>query len=186
MKNILYINPIFDGIEIITFVDNFANYQVLELPFLEFAEKFPKEIISIFQKNHFDEIWCISGPWAFTQMRIISLTLNAIKFSSPNIILKSTSYFDICRSSVEVLSILEANANEFLIRKPNGEEIFIKKSEIGEEKYHGFIGKNSIFPANFDKFMSKFDNVRHIFDIISPVDFITPLYLKPPHITWAK
>lgn len=184
MKNILYINPIFDGIEIITFVDNFAKYQALEIPFLEFSENFPKEIIKIFQENNFDEIWAIHGPWPFTQMRIVSLTLNSIKFASPKIILKSTSYFDICRSSVDILSILDANTNEFLVKKPDGEEIFVKKSEIGEEKYHGFIGKNSISPANFDKFMSNFDTISTIFDNISPQNAISPLYIKPPHITW--
>lgn len=185
-RNILYINPIFDGVEIIEYIDNFANRSTISIPFLQFAENFPKEITKIFEWKHFDEIWIVSGPWAFTQMRIITLSVNALKFSSPKTILKSTNYFDICRSTVDQLSIIEANANEFLVKLLNWEEKFIKKSEIGEENYHWFISSKSEKPKNFSNFLLNFDTISTIFDTISPQDFVSPIYIKAPHITWQK
>lgn len=61
-RNILYINPIHEGVEIIEYIDNFANRSTINIPFLKFAENFPKEIIKIFSEKKFDEIWIISGP----------------------------------------------------------------------------------------------------------------------------
>lgn len=61
-KNILYINPLHTPIEIISHVGNISEKISLEIPFLEFAENFPKKIIEIYQKHNYDEIWIIYGP----------------------------------------------------------------------------------------------------------------------------
>lgn len=185
-KNILYINPIFNGIETITYSNGVIKYEVLKIPFLQFAENFPHIITEKFFENHTHEIWVVNGPWPFTQMRIVTLSINSIKFSLPKVILKSTNYFDICRPTVEQMSIIQANANEVLVKKPNSPEFFLKKWDVNPGNYCWFLAENTEIEQPFTSFVSNFDNISTIFDTISPQENISPLYIKPPHITWQK
>lgn len=116
-------------------------------------------------------------------MRIITLTINSIKFSSPNIILKSTSFFNICRNIENQIPILEANTTEFLIKNEHGEEIFIKKSSLPEGKYVGYIDKKSTNIDNFSTFINNFNDIQKVFESITEQSYIQPIYIKPPHIT---
>lgn len=78
-------------------------------------------------------------------MRIVSLVINSLKFSSPYIDIRSISYFDICRPTVEVSSILEANNNEYLIKSYDKKEQFIKKSDLKTDSYSSINAQNGKF-----------------------------------------
>lgn len=125
-------------------------------------------------------------------MRIITLAINALKFSHTNIVIKSRHFFDFFQNT-NIIPLIEANTNEFLFYK-NG-EYFVKKTELPAGKYTGFFHETS---TNFDKCRQTSTNVeysiyvdnpvdiRHFFENISPNDFSEPFYIKPPHITHAK
>ena len=100
---------------LITNIDNVQRDEYISFPFFHFAEEFPKFLTNLFSEYNFHEIWLINGPGTFTAMRIISLTINSLKFSNPNLIIKSRHLFDIIDK--KYTPIISANNNEVLIRE---------------------------------------------------------------------
>lgn len=213
MKKILYINPLGENIRFISSLSDGVFTENISLPFLEFAENFPKILTENFLKNFYNEIWLIAWPWAFTKMRIVTLAVNAIKFSHPNLIIKTAHFFDFFKNFSNLTPILEANNNEFIYLSTNGEETFCLKKDLPEGNYIGLFDTTS---TNFDKLRQYFGELRQIstenvdistkidnsstytdfyedfseinkfFEHISETPYSEPIYIKPPHITYGK
>ncbi len=195
MKKILYINALPDDFVFISFLWDTVITENISLPFLEFAENFPKILSKKFLENSYEEIWFFSWPGPFTKMRIISLTINTIKFSYPNIIIRSCHFFEYFKNSPKT-PLLEANAKEFLYLWQNNEEVFCEKNNLPIWEYTWIIDTTS---TNFDKFRQfiqwtstyeAFVNnpveIEKFFKKISPTNLAQPIYIKPPHITYAN
>lgn len=195
MTKKLYINPLGEEIIFISFEKENNFTEKISIPFLEFAENFPKILTEKFLKNSYEEIWLIAWPWPFTKMRIISLTINALKISFSKLQLKYIHFFELF-SLRKTKPILEANNKEFLSTDDNGEEKFFQKNSLPERNYEWILNWQL---TNFDNIVDKncqsstfvyfYENPDEIIKIFSKKeysDFIQPIYIKPPHITYGK
>lgn len=76
----------------------------------------------------------INGPGTFTKMRVIILSINALKISFPNIILKSAHFFDSFHNN-NTQPLIEVNTKEFLTNNQQNEEIFYEKNSLPDGNY---------------------------------------------------
>lgn len=99
--------------------------------------------------------------------------------------------FDIIDNQ-KYIPIIQANKNEFLIRK-NGEEYYenveimsknVEQLSKFDKKFCGFVEENIKIP-NFEKFKISINEIEKFFENIQEVDFVSPIYIKSPHITNA-
>lgn len=93
-------------------------------------------------------------------MRIVTLAVNAIKFSHPNLIIKTAHFFDFFKNFSDLTPILEANNNEFIYLSTNGEETFCLKKDLPKGNYTGLFDTTS---TNFDKLRQYFGELRQYF-----------------------
>lgn len=180
---IFFINPI--GKQISLHISHYGHYEhrTLDIPFWQFAEKFPTMLGTLFRKYSPQEIWLIAGPGPFTQMRIITLALNALKYSFPEIIFRSAHFFDILPLDAETRGILEANNREYLITWPKGEH-FISKDALPPGKYIGHI--SAWFHQTESQYIPYTEDFPAIVSYFQKTEIIprfSPLYIKPAHIT---
>ena len=135
--NILYINPLWENIIYLSKINNIFESQNLTIPFLKFAENFPKILSKFVEEKNIREIWVINGPGTFTKMRVIILTINTIKISFPEIIVKSVHFFDFFKDLPEK-PLIEINAKEFLTNDNQNGEIFYDKNSLPDRDYIGY------------------------------------------------
>ena len=76
----------------------------------------------------------INGPGTFTKMRVIILTINTLKISFPEIILKSAQFFDFFKNLPE-RPLIEINSKEFLTNNQQNEEVFYEKNSLPDGNY---------------------------------------------------
>ena len=183
--HILYINPLDEDIIFLTNINNIINSKTIQIPFLEFAENFPKILAKFVEENNIWEIWVINGPGTFTKMRVIILSINALKISFPNIILKSAHFFDLFHNN-NTQPLIEVNTKEFLTNNQQNEEIFYEKNSLPDGNYQWYSTSQLQQTSTFEKFVDQWTELEKIFISKNSENFLTPLYIKPPHITHAK
>lgn len=197
MNNILYINALPDEIVFLWIADNISFSEKVTIPFLQFAEIFPKILIKIVQEKHINSIWVICWPWSFTKMRIVSLAMNSILFSFPYISVRSCSFFEVIPEPY--IPILYANLKEYLIFDRNTwQEFFQQKDWLKNGFYQWYLSNfdinSTLSPTStnwwdyivFRPYIDDWEQIFKIFSKKSPQKYISPLYIKPPHITYAK
>lgn len=183
----LFINPIGKNITINVF--DTEKRTVIEAICMEKTwndfEVIPGVFVDLAKKYTPDEIWCITGPWTFTLMRIITLILNSIAYNSPEISLKSCHYFDLIDRE-NVHPILEANRHEFLVRESDGNDTLIKKEEILPRWiYTGYI--DEIMIPWYTPYEPTSETILNYFSSKASEKRLSPIYIKAPNITlWSK
>ena len=183
--NILYINPLWENIIFLSKINNIFESQNLIIPFLKFAENFPKILSKFVEEKNIREIWVINGPGTFTKMRVIILTINTIKMSFPEIIVKSVHFFDFFKDLPEK-PLIEINAKEFLTNDDQNVEIFYDKNSLPDSHYIGYSTTELLQTSTFKNFVDQWNEIEKIFKSKKSENFLTPNYIKPPHITHAK
>lgn len=183
--NILYINPLWENIIFLSKINNIFESQNLTIPFLEFAENFPKILSKFVEEKNIREIWVINGPGTFTKMRVIILTINTIKISFPETIVKSVHFFDFFKDLPEK-PLIEINAKEFLTNDDQNGEIFYDKNSLPDSDYIGYSTTEVRQTSTFKNFVDQWNEIEKIFKSKKSENFLTPIYIKPPHITHAK
>lgn len=183
--NILYINPLWENIIFLSKINNIFESQNLTIPFLEFAENFPKILSKFVEEKNIREIWVINGPGTFTKMRVIILTINTIKISFPEIIVKSVHFFDFFKDLPEK-PLIEINTKEFLTNDDQNGEIFYDKNSLPDSDYIGYSTTELRQTSTFKIFVDQWNEIEKIFKSKKSENFLTPIYIKPPHITHAK
>lgn len=182
MKNILYINPLSPEIIFMVFTGNeiFTSSLIRNL---DTASTFPQRLVEIVERYTIEEIWCVVWPWAFTLMRILTLSINALTYTR-DIRIKSCHFFDLITSGN--IPIIEANQKEYIIQKNN--EIFhVQKNDLEKGTYEGIISANtSTEGVKYIQYTEEKNNISSVFSVKSFEDRISPIYFKPPHITWPK
>ena len=183
--NILYINPLWENIIFLSKINNIFESQNLTIPFLKFAENFPKILSKFVEEKNIREIWVINGPGTFTKMRVIILTINTIKISFPEIIVKSVHFFDFFKDLPEK-PLIEINATAFLTNNDQNGEIFYDKNSLPDSDYIGYSTTELHQTSTFKNFVDQWNEIEKIFKSKKSENFLTPIYIKPPHITHAK
>lgn len=152
---------------------------------MEFAENFPKILSKFVEEKNIREIWIINGPGTFTKMRVIILTINTIKISFPEIIVKSVHFFDFFKDLPEK-PLIEINSKEFLTNDDQNGEIFYDKNSLPDSDYIGYSTTELRQTSTFKNFVDQWNKIEKIFESKKSENFLTPNYIKPPHITHAK
>lgn len=152
---------------------------------MKFAENFPKILSKFVEEKNIREIWVINGPGTFTKMRVIILTINTIKISFPEIIVKSVHFFDFFKDLPEK-PLIEINAKEFLTNDDQNGEIFYDKNSLPDSHYIGYSTTELRQTSTFKIFVDQWNEIEKIFKSKKSENFLTPIYIKPPHITHAK
>ena len=179
---ILYINPIGENI-ILLVIENSQIIWNFTIEKGDDFSQFPEKVIDIMNAFTIDMIWCICWPWAFTRMRIVTLTLNTLTLTK-KIPLKWCHFFDIIDSENP---ILKANGTEYIVRVWHGEHRLILKENLANGIYTGYGDQNDFTEGKvFIQYREDIAHIEKIFVDIPPVDTLNPIYLKDPHITWSK
>ncbi len=181
-RNIIYINPIAERIAFQIYTPQAEEISYLDKN-LETANLFPKKLVELVEQYSINEIWCVCWPGAFTLMRVITLSVNAISYSK-NIIIKWCHFFELIK--IENNAILELNSSEFLIR----DSLWIRsvnQSWINPWDYIWYISsKISTEWVNYIQYEKNKDTIFYTFQDKKPDLRIVPIYFKPPNITWQK
>lgn len=185
MSTILYINPLTKNIQYFIFDSKKNILETNEIIWIDVSISLPEKIAELTKKYDFSEIWCIEGPWPFTKMRILSLTLNTLVYTKSNIKIKWCHFFDLLSFFSKKTPILEANKKEYLVRE-NGENIFYLKENLPKNKYIWYTSEIYELSSNFDTYIDNVDNIFSFFDTVKTKSRFSPLYIKKPHITCPK
>ena len=182
MQNIVYINPIWNEIYFQIFIW-METFQKSLQKNLESASSFPKMLVEIVDTYSINEIWCITWPGAFTLMRVITLSINALTYTR-YISIKSCHFFDLIPLSRN--AILELNPKEYLIRDTYWIR-HIEKELLMPWVYEWLISSNlSTENIKYIQYINDIDTIFSTFQSKDTETRIVPLYFKPPHITWLK
>ncbi len=182
MKTLLYINPLHAEIHFLIFQEDTTILQTLPKN-LNTASTFPKMLVDLVDQYAINEIYSVTGPGPFTLMRVITLAINAIRYTR-NIEIKSCHFFDLI--GWNTIPIIEANTHEYLIRQ-NQEIIMIPKELLPPWTYEGILW--SIVSTETIKYIQYKEIKNNLISVFSKKLYetkIVPLYFKPPHITWPK
>lgn len=178
----LYINPLTPDIHFLILKWEETITRTL-MKNLDTASTFPKMLVAIVDEYAITDIWCVTGPGPFTLMRVVTLAINAIAYTR-TIRVKSCHFFDLIMN--EYTPIIEANPREYLIRR-HDEIITITKELIPPWVYGGIF--SDIISTEGTKFIQYKEDTIRIMDIFrtrQTENRISPIYFKPPHITWPK
>ena len=185
MKNsILYINPLApsQNISILSETDS-TVLETIDFAKHDIASTLPKILGNLYKKYTIKEIWCITWPGPFTLMRVVCLAVNALTFGE-NITVKGCHLFTLI--PVAKNAILELNKDEYLIRIW-GKQEEIKKGELKDGTYTGYsTTKDFTEGQTFIEYNEDIEVIRSIFEQLPSVPRLSPLYFKPPKITWSK
>ena len=170
---------------------NIVSKDLLEIKGSE-SELFLDSILSFLSKNNIQfqnltGVVVVNGPWSFTAMRIITLTINTLVFVHP-ILLYSVDYFTF--GSLwwwEYPILMRANRGEYLIQKnKDSSPELIEIPNILPRTYY-WVGDINDFKCTNDiiSIQSTLDYSVFCknFPMDSPVQKIEPLYIKKPNIT---
>lgn len=187
MSSILFINPLTKNIEYSIFDTQKNTVEVGEVVWYDVSISLPQKISELSKKYTLSEIWCIEWPWAFTKMRITTLTLNTLRYTYKNSIFKWCHFFEILRHiSPDKTPIIQANKNEFLVWGTE-KNIFYPKENLPAGKYIWYIWENDI-PKNisYTPYTDNSHQLFYFFGSLSPKKWLSPIYIKTPHITCPK
>lgn len=177
----LYINPLLPDITL-TFLDWTEVKKIISIPKWDDFESLPEMITQEIKNGEIEEIWVILWPGLFTRMRIVTLTLGSLLFSK-KIIIKGVHFFDIISGWIP---LIQANTDEYRALLKN-EDIIIKKNELPDGIYAGYGDKNDFTDEKvFVEYKENWWKISTIFQRLSPLTEISPIYIKSPHITWSK
>lgn len=178
----LYINPITQNITL-TILENGEKKEQIILPRWDDFTDFPDILIDILDTRSIDEIWCILWPWAFTRMRIVTLTLSTCILTRSTWV-KWCHFFDLIPSVYQ--PILQANDTEYIIKNPTSTEL--RHIDTLEAGIYMWYAKENDFTdeKKFIEYREDWWYIESIFQKLEPLDILTPIYLKEPHITWSK
>jgi len=179
----LYINPLGTKIRLLVF-----EWSTLitknELDKHNASSTFPGDIVEVVEKYNIKEIWCILWPWAFTLMRTVTLTVNTLAFSK-DIKLKWCHIFDIIDIQ-KWIPILQINPSEYICKIYESEKIFSPET-LPLGKYIWFSsGKDFTDKKTFIEYEESPDEIALFFNRKKNEERLSPIYFKPPHITWSK
>ncbi|NRH20594.1 hypothetical protein HOO68_00935 [Candidatus Gracilibacteria bacterium] len=183
MKTILYINPLSTEITFLIFQNDTTIIKKTLLKNLETATSFPVLLVDTVNQYEVNEIWCITGPGPFTLMRIVTLSINALRYSR-DIEIKSCHFFDLITENF--IPIIEANPKEYLIKK-NDAVVLIPKDSLEKGNYQGII--SGIFSTEDIKYIQYKEDKNNIISVFSSIPCeirMSPIYFKTPHITCPK
>ncbi len=186
MPNTLFLNPL-DGSGTIFFEDRIEEYISYQF-WGEFAEKFPSFLADLMKQYNFEQLWCINWPYQFTQIRIFTLSVNALKLLFPSLILKKASFFEFLEGTAEQNSIplIEANKKEFLVHIHNG-NVFFQKEDLPWGNYTGYASEKDFTDGkHFIQYTFRKEEITAFFSKRADILFMEPLYIKKPHITCQK
>ncbi len=179
---ILFVNPISPNISIFILEGALCKKEMIIAQWDDFTS-FPGKIVELIKLHSIEEIWCICGPWAFTRMRIVTLTLNTLKLSQW-IRLKGCHFFELIDREIP---ILKANDKEYITRVWHGDPTLIPKEEIPPGNYRGYGEKNDFTDTKvFIQYKEGFLFIETLFQKLPLSSELSPIYLKDPHITWSK
>ncbi len=182
MNTTLYINPLTPEIHFLIFDWENTITETL-VKGIDTGSTFPKILIALVDKYDISDIWCVTGPGAFTLMRVVTLAINWLIYTRP-IQVKSCHFFDLIGNTH--LPIIEANSREYLIREGN-EIISVTKWDLIEWVYEGiFSDIDSTLWTKSIQYSENRNNITRVFSDKSYEERISPLYFKPPNITCPK
>lgn len=179
---ILFINPISENITLFV-IENGEVRQTSTIPKWKDYDRFPEEVNDTINRHNIDMIWCVTWPWAFTRMRIVTLTLNTVSLVR-KIPLKGCHFFEIINHPNPILI---ANNREYIVLKEDN-PILVEKSELKWEESYSWYGNKNDFTdgKKFIEYSEDIPYISNIFNSLSSVSQLSPIYLKEPHITWSK
>lgn len=179
----LSINPLLPHISfIVTDGVSIVEQSLLEKN-LDNASTFPRHLVDIIDRYDISEIWCVVGPWAFTLMRIVTLSVNAV-WLARWISLRWVHFFDILGNTHT--PILEANAREYIIRESESDSL-IAKSELPPWSYMGIIEtKDFTEDKTFVEYREDISEIVRAFWDTESTKTLVPIYFKAPHITCSN
>ena len=182
MSNTLYINPLTPEIHLLIFEWDQIVTKTLAKN-LDTASTFPKLLSGIVDQYTITDIWCVTGPGPFTLMRVITLAINAIWYTRA-ISVRSCHFFDLISEYHQ--PIIEANPREYLIRE-KATIVSIAKWDLPEWIYEGiFADIDSTVRDKSIQYSEDRSNIIRVFSMREKESRISPIYFKPPHITWPK
>ncbi len=180
--NILYINPLSEEIQFILFDGKEIIQKTIPKNY-DTASTFPKTLVEVVDLYGVTEIYAVVGPGPFTLMRIVTLAINALSYNR-DIIIKSCHFFELIQDHNQ--PIIEANAKEFLIGTVEDTKTIEKALLPGGTYEWIFQTKFSTDEIKSIEYKDEIQNIIRVFWAKSQQDRISPIYLKPPHITWPK
>lgn len=179
---IVFINPLLSDITLFLIADGFCRENRTIVKWDDFLN-FPDILIELIDTRTIDEVWVIQWPWAFTRMRIISLTLSTLILSRWMQV-KWCHFFELIQDGHP---IIRANDGEYIISWENTRSILIPKGNIPKGHYCGYGEKNDFTDEKvFIEYKEDWKCISTIFSSLPYLDRVTPIYLKEPHITWSK
>ena len=144
---------------------------------------FPDTLIQLIDTHKIDEIWTIVWPWAFTRMRIVSLTISTLILSRW-IRVKWCHFFQLIDDGCP---ILRANEREYILSQGTPSSILVSKEDLPDGRYSGYGAKNDFTDDKvFIEYKEDWYKISTIFSSLPFLDRVIPIYLKEPHITWSK
>ncbi len=184
---LLFIQPVSSEIDITIFDEtNFIHNEKILWTNREF-EVFPELLIGWIEKYQITKTLCITWPWAFTRLRILTLALNTVRLTHPEISVRGIWFFEYAQLlEIKAPYILEANKSEYLVSNKSTLE-FVKKHELPSGTYFGFWQESDFTERGISvEYSSNGKQVQKVFDSIQEWCMLSPLYIKEPHITWPK
>lgn len=179
----LFINPLLPDITL-NILDGSKLVESLVIPRGEDFARFPETVIEISEKYKIDQIWNLDWPWAFTRMRIVTLTLSSLTLTK-DVSIKGCHFFDLIPDTYR--PILRANPSEYLTRDEDWCDVLIVKDELPDGIYCGYGEKNDFTDTKvFVEYTQEWGYIHDVFLHIPPASHLEPLYIKAPHITWSK
>jgi hypothetical protein len=184
MTKTLYINPLTSPISLTVLEWNHITHES-SLPRNgdEFST-FPEMIVDLVDRYSVEEIWCITWPGPFTLMRIITLTINTLQIVQW-VWLKGIHFFDLIDMSLYT-PLLEINSHEYLIRWSTWDTLVAQ----WDLPYGQYMWICSDIAFTDDKKIIQYTpdiaKIIAIFESKTQENRISPIYFKPPHITWSK
>jgi hypothetical protein len=182
MNTILYINPLNPYITFLISDGGSIIEKTLEKN-LDTASTFPRLLVEIVDLYQIQEIYCITGPGPFTLMRVVTLAINALTYTR-DIRVKSCHFFDLITSPNQ--AIIEANPREYLIRE-HDEVISITKWALTKWAYEGIFSETTSTEwVKLIQYVDSWERILVVFWNQESASHISPIYFKPPHITWSQ
>lgn len=176
---ILYINPLRSNIECF-FLEWDRLLDSFSIPKWDDFSTFPDTIMTFMEAHNIDEFWVILWPWAFTRMRIVTLTLSSLILSRW-IIVRWCHFFQLIEKNIP---IIQANNEEYIIRNDQWNSQHVQRKNLPPGTYEGYGSQNDFTDGKvLIEYVEDWEKLREIFLRLTPTKTLIPFYLKEPHIT---
>lgn len=153
------------------------------------STKLLKEIDRFFLQHNISyldiqNIACVVGPGSFTGVRTISLIVNALAYSYPNIYLTALNFFDL----YDTYPIVKTSSKrDIFVKYSKNDIIEIIKNDIFSEKYTWEKVYGDIELERFDRKYNLSSEIDYR-SLMQKIDFtdekrLSPLYIKKPNIS---